>query len=64
MHTHVAHQAHTLSIQLTGRIWGSVCQAAHVNHRPQQDRTMLSLLSHLSTLFHNLSFPAFTLMFS
>ena len=35
MYTHVAHQAHTLSIQLTGRIWGSVRQAAHVNHRPQ-----------------------------
>ena len=64
MDTRVAHQAHTLSIQLAGHIWGSACRAAHVNHKPQRGHTILSLPSHLSTLFHNLSFPSFTLTFS
>jgi hypothetical protein len=64
MHTRIAQQAHTLSIQLAGRIWGSTRQAAHINHKPKRRRIVLSLPSHLSTLFHNLSFPSFTLTFS
>jgi hypothetical protein len=64
MHTRVAHQAHTLSIQLAGRIWGSIRREAHVSHKPQRVRTALSLPSHLSTLFHNPSFPSFILTFS
>jgi hypothetical protein len=35
IHTRIAHQAHTISIQLAGCIWGSACQAAHATHRPQ-----------------------------
>ena len=38
MHTRVAHQAHTLSIQLAGRIWGSTRRAAHVNHKVDTNR--------------------------
>jgi len=64
MHSRLAHNAHTLSIQLAGRIWGSTRQAARIGHKQLRDRTLLSLPNHLSLLFHNLSYPSFTLTFS
>jgi hypothetical protein len=64
MHTRLAHHAHTTSIQLASRIWGSTRQAGHVSHTQQRRRTVLSLPNHLSTLFHNLSYPSITVTFS
>ena len=64
MHFRLAQNAHTLSIQLAGRIWGSTRQAARIAHKQQRDRTLLSLPNHLSLLFHNLSYPSFTLTFA
>jgi len=68
MHSRLAHQAHTISIQLAGRIWGSVRRAARerttYQRHQQQVRRVLSLPSQLSTLFHTRLYPSFSLTFS
>ena len=68
MHSRLAHQAHTMSIQLASRIWGLVRRTARdratCQHHQQVQHRVLSLPSQLSTLFHTLVYPSFSLTFS
>ena len=67
MHSRIAHQAHTISIQLVSRIWGSVCQTTrehatcqcqwqqHPNQCPFSTSSALNFIpcSHLSFLCYH-----------
>ena len=67
MHSRLAHQAHTSCIQLASRIWGLVRRETRdhaENRQRQQVRPTLSLPSRLSSLFHTLVYPSFSIAFS
>ena len=71
MHSHLTHQAHTSCIQLASRIWGLVRRetrdlSANNSHQHQQQQVQpaLSLPFPLSSLFHTLVYPSFSITFS
>ena len=68
MHSRLAHHAHTISIQLASHIWGLVRRTArdHATCQRQQQphQRVLSLPPQLSTLFHTLVYPSFSLVFA
>jgi len=68
MHSRLAHQAHTICIQLASRIWGLVRRTARdhatCQRRQRLEQRVLPLPSQLSTLFHTLVYPSFSITFS